>query len=165
MFIYLRQHWQQAEEKYFHDFPLRWYFVVGSEKKERRDRKKNVVVFRKKEEAVMGLRGRSDEENFFSFPSTSSSSSPHSIVLRLTCSSCSWCYYTARNDDDFLFTYFTRYFIGLVFPPRFSILFIHLFICEKISCYFLFVGWVRQRPLCDMRRGLHVRFRIGFSCK
>lgn len=26
LFIYL---WQQTEEKYFHDFPHRWYFVVG----------------------------------------------------------------------------------------------------------------------------------------
>jgi hypothetical protein len=68
-----------------------------------------------------------------------SSSPTFSIVLRLT--SCSWCYYMDRNDDDFLFTYFTRYFIGLVFPSRFPILFIHLFICE--NSLIIFICWLR----------------------
>lgn len=43
----------------------------------------------------------------------------------------------ARNDDDFLFTYFTRCFIGLVFPSRFS----H-FIYSSVYMRKYFICWL-----------------------
>lgn len=66
MFIYL---WQQAEEKYFHDFPLRCYSVVGSAQKI--------------DEECCCVPNHADFENFpsFLFPSTTFYCSPRVYFL------------------------------------------------------------------------------------